>query len=837
MAFLFGDLAAWADPDDPEERAELLSRSLDEDLPGAVVQFALRTLIAHQIADDDPPQVWATVQRLLAAGHGRDEVMQQVSLAFTPTMIAAVTEGQPFQRAEYLRALERLPLPSADDVEQAMLGLVRSRRSVPIDELEELVTARLGLRLDDPVLALLFDRVEQQVIDEDGPLEVLASDHVVHVEALTDDIVLTHEISPAERDTGVLPLGADLAGFRRRDTLTLADGAALSVTGDGWIGPVGWLADVPAYGVVAIHVRGAVVRCLPMEAAPAIDDELVALLRAGYDDAVAEPWLPVPVEELVLQARLSLPTAFAAPTAPLSRLLDAAGLEVRGGDVAHEASVWRNVAKVRRTQHLLELPGGVDLLREVSHVLGLIEEEPPDTATARHILDDLYDPAVLEVVADELLGRDDDPELLRETGVLARRLVAAASRPEQQAVAHWLVALVAEREGRLEEAQTQLRSAVRADPTWFCGVDRLAWYCSDRGDAETALTLWQGTAVNSADSEDIRLLESFSVPAARRPGRNQPCWCGSGRKFKQCHLGRTALPPLPERIGWICRKAVAYLERRGGPPGEVVYEHAAARALDPDDPDSLQRAMEDPLVLDVVLHEGGWFDRFLDERGGLLPADEAMLARAWTLVERTVYELLEVRAGIDIGVRDLRTGELFDVREQTFSRTAQQGALVCGRAVPDGQSHQFVGGLFVVPPGRERDVLALLDQRDGLALLAYVADLLRPPVIVGPDGRVLELGELDLDALARRDAAARPAMDPQMQEAMLEFLEQQEQRWCEEPVPALGGITPLAAAADPTRREELVRLIASFPSVDPAGGTFSLRPEKLRARLGLAPSR
>ncbi|NTU81333.1 MAG: hypothetical protein HGA45_18475 [Chloroflexales bacterium] len=25
-------------------------------------------------------------------------------------------------------------------------------------------------------------------------------------------------------------------------------------------------------------------------------------------------------------------------------------------------------------------------------------------------------------------------------------------------------------------------------------------------------------------------------PAHARPGRNDPCWCGSGRKYKQCHL-------------------------------------------------------------------------------------------------------------------------------------------------------------------------------------------------------------------------------------------------------------------------------------------------------------
>ncbi len=24
--------------------------------------------------------------------------------------------------------------------------------------------------------------------------------------------------------------------------------------------------------------------------------------------------------------------------------------------------------------------------------------------------------------------------------------------------------------------------------------------------------------------------------AERKPGRNEPCWCGSGKKYKKCHL-------------------------------------------------------------------------------------------------------------------------------------------------------------------------------------------------------------------------------------------------------------------------------------------------------------
>jgi hypothetical protein len=70
--------------------------------------------------------------------------------------------------------------------------------------------------------------------------------------------------------------------------------------------------------------------------------------------------------------------------------------------------------------------------------------------------------------------------------------------------------------------------------------------------------------------------------------------------------------------------------------------------------------------------------------------------------------------------------------------------------------------------------------------------------------------------------------------AILELLDRQERRWCDEQVAALGGRTPREAAADPTRRDELIRLIGSFPEIDPASGAFGLRPTRLRQLLGLA---
>ena len=45
--------------------------------------------------------------------------------------------------------------------------------------------------------------------------------------------------------------------------------------------------------------------------------------------------------------------------------------------------------------------------------------------------------------------------------------------------------------------------------------------------------------------------------------------------------------------------------------------------------------------------------------------------------------------------------EEIEVRERTFSHQASPGMLVCARAVPDGQAHQLLGGLFHVRVGTE----------------------------------------------------------------------------------------------------------------------------------------
>jgi hypothetical protein len=201
----------------------------------------------------------------------------------------------------------------------------------------------------------------------------------------------------------------------------------------------------------------------------------------------------------------------------------------------------------------------------------------------------------------------------------------------------------------------------------------LARFASDRGDATRGLALLRRAGA-PPDHPLVELLERFQAAPRSDVGRNDPCWCGSGRKYKKCHLHREQLS-LDERADWLYQKAGMYLT--DGPWRAEVAEVAQERAEFTDSPYGLLRALADPLVTDVVLFEGGAFAKFVSVRGGLLPQDERLLAEQWLLVDRSVYEITQVRRGEGLTVRDVRTGDVHQVRERTASRQLTVGALIC----------------------------------------------------------------------------------------------------------------------------------------------------------------
>jgi hypothetical protein len=820
-------------------------------------------------------------------------------------------------------------LPNDFEIEQAILAVAAELVVDEEDRLLELAAERLGWPDDDPELEECLEAVEEDLVSGFGPLVWLPGDITVHVPSLCRDKVFTHRLTEAERELDTLTVTFDLSGFAHVPEPTV-DGEPIRVEGDDqsmlWRLPAGHLSGYTAGAVIAVRVgpEDAVsLEVLPDE--PPVDAGLVRAVRTAYDREVDEPGLPVDGRDLVIGVLVDDRTAFAAPQASLSSLCEAAGLERRGAMVAHDDETWHNedrVARIIRVGSALddgELAG--DALEVLSTIDDVLAAEAPDPERLRALLDDLDDPVLLEPVAHELFRPGSDPVALDR---LTSLLITAANRPIRKAVAHHLAALAAEASGSWVVAEQHLELAIQADPDHEVAADRLAWYVADRGDAARAARLWRRCEPSPLIEQNLAMLERFLGSSGPTLGRNDRCWCGSGRKFKQCHLGAPRPAALPDRVPWLCQKAAAYVQRIGSAPMATIFGVIGAMVSDPTSEQAIAGALGDPLVMDLVLTEGGWFSRFLADRHHLLPDDEALLAAAWETVDRSLHEIVSV-APEGLVLRDLRSGEEVDVTERSLSKAALVGGVLCGRVVPDGVGHQIVGGLFAVTPGREAALLDVLDRGDPEEIAAWRAAAAAPPRLANREGEPLvectieivvaevdalrahlsatytavdgasswvedhdlsddetivrgrfdldgnrlvittnsheradrmlerlrpavrfelvsdERTPLDVATMREREAAGLPPMarlapddaPPLDDEALDEIRSQMEERWCREAVPALGGVTPREAAADPTRREALERLLLSFERAPGPPHALTFRVPRLRELLGL----
>jgi hypothetical protein len=124
------------------------------------------------------------------------------------------------------------------------------------------------------------------------------------------------------------------------------------------------------------------------------------------------------------------------------------------------------------------------------------------------------------------------------------------------------------------------------------------------------------------------------------------------------------------------------------------------------------------------------------------------------------------------------------------------------------------------------------------ARLDRVLDMLRkldPTLTVVEESRQPARDTREAAALAASTSSGAvepldPA-DPEVAAALEGFVHDYERKWLDEPIPALAGHTPREAAADSTRRDDLIRLLDSFPADRDDPGLMN--PDRLRAALDL----
>lgn len=668
--------------------------------------------------------------------------------------------------------------------------------------------------------------------------------------------------------------------------------------------------------------------------------EVVDALSRMFEDHAMDPGC-VATGIALRDLLLDNPELHDAAFVPVDAMVDKAGLATRGGYIAPVGFDFDKEEVRRRLESVAVKYQFRD--REVQTYAALLvtwhawqhrrDELSPEMLQAAAIA--LGPITVATAFVDEERGSASPVEMI----AFAEALLATVEG-ERRAGPAWLISQSHMIADDTEGFERWVDEALGFDPSHMLARHDKAWFHFDRGEAREARDLLVGLGADRG-SHDVAILDAALAPHRSVVGRNDPCPCGSGRKYKQCHMGRDEVS-LDIRLTWLYRKGVWWLERTAREQVEMAawvrsrYSTMAPREM----------IGADPLIVDSVLVEGGHLKRWLSVRGSLLPEDEAALAAEWERVRRSVYEVLEVRLDEGVTVRDVRTGDVLDVVEHVGTHDLREGRYLLARPLPTGAgTRQFFGGLTIVPERMLGRFMDLLDSDPAPGrLMALVSEAEAPPTIANRDGqqtvfceamwkvddvdeatsalggafesdsdsgmwlwmdrsqeprdgervgrtvlgrlaldgdrvvattnsversvdlstivsRVLpgatlieelrsEFGEIRDDLAYEREVFGEPdeltgsMVDPteapvEVQAALREQMDLYEQQWVDESIPALGGATPREALDDPTRREDLMRLLDRMAETEAAMPArqrrLGMRTDRLRELLGLPP--
>ena len=799
------------------------------------------------------------------------------------------------------------------------------------------------------------DDLDLQLLDEllvTDDLWPTPSDVMVRSDHLLDGSVFTHRLTEGEIERGEVAETPDLAvlDWAAADELRLSDGSDLhchfgshrpGYDDSTFAGPDGWLDRFSPGDVIAFSRVGTTVQIDP--AGELSDDQSeVDLLRAALDGRV-EPGTSEETPPIVLDALTASVIdggpAWRRPVRPLGELLEAAGGERRGFSWGRRGEEWMSAFEQFAEDLIDRLADAWNFNQCCKEAFGAVVEafnrfgagqDLDARGSAGHLGHGTVAPAFAAFGLATTGGLGD---LRRFADLLVAACPARLSAP-----ARTVQAAVAERDGDVEGAESILRQALRDDPSYGPAAFTLAGYALDRGDIDRAVMLFRHPELMEGDPMLAYLedLQQARRRVAQGVGRNDPCPCGSGRKFKVCCQPNRGAP-LAERTALLIYKLLRFSARdEHRSKVELLAQLAEITQGGDGDPESVETLEDHPVIVDIALWEGGIAADYLDSRGALLPGDERELLDRLIAEPRRLWEVTGAEPGATLTLRDTATGETVVVDEKLGSVSTEVGDYGLARVVPVGSVTQMIGTVIKVPLRARESAIQLVDaDPTSYQIAEWYGECHRPPVFTNregeplalchatlttrqdlgsirraldsvlesdsedswtemvtlPDGdrvvrgfvraepgtvtieansdvrmdRLLELvtgilPDVELEAderstgaelsralaevkAARTIDAVRHGGDGWLEggpdgaaEALEEFIREKERGWIDESIPALGGLTPRQAADDPTRREDLIRLLRSFDNRPLTAGSGGYDPDRLRALLGIPAS-
>lgn len=202
-----------------------------------------------------------------------------------------------------------------------------------------------------------------------------------------------------------------------------------------------------------------------------------------------------------------------------------------------------------------------------------------------------------------------------------------------------------------------------------------------------------------------------------RPGRNEPCYCGSGKKYKQCHMAADLAADREQRAWNDAARELrlellefADAERFDAEAGAAAAHYwnnlYTAETLALMSPSESERFL-DWFAFDYTLPESGGriVDLYRAEKGADLSPQERDLLEHWAGgeamggYELTGYERQTLR------LRDVVSGETLDVFEPAGHGNAPLGSILLGRPVRVQDHWEFFALPAYIPPDEIADLL------------------------------------------------------------------------------------------------------------------------------------
>jgi hypothetical protein len=163
-----------------------------------------------------------------------------------------------------------------------------------------------------------------------------------------------------------------------------------------------------------------------------------------------------------------------------------------------------------------------------------------------------------------------------------------------------------------------------------------------------------------------------------KAGRNEPCPCGNGKKYKKCCLFkeyREALDPVEDYKAALSN-VIETATHFAGLHFRTEMEKAIEDFVGPDDPGDLDdvamMSFADYFLIDHRLSDGGTiFDHFVDRRGAKLSALEQKMLSPLQQAHISLYEVQSVDPG-----RGFRVKEVFVEQEHWIAERRPTESLV-----------------------------------------------------------------------------------------------------------------------------------------------------------------